>query len=98
MGECGLDFYYDHSPRDAQFRALREQWELAIDLGLPVVVHNRDSNDEMLTVVREDAFRDLQADFHSFAGGLDMGRELIERGFYLGPLGDDHLSQGRQRP
>lgn len=87
VGECGLDFFYDYSPRDAQFRALREQWELAIDLGLPVVVHNRDSNDEMLSVVREDAFRDLQADFHSFAGGLAMGRELIERGFYLGLSG-----------
>ena len=44
----------------SQFRALREQWELAIELGLPVVVHNRDSNEEMLGVVREEAFRDLQ--------------------------------------
>lgn len=87
VGECGLDFYYDHSPRDAQFRALREQWALAIDLALPVVVHNRDSNDEMLAVVREEPFRDLQADFHSFAGGLAMGEELISRGFYLGLSG-----------
>jgi TatD DNase family protein len=87
VGECGLDFYYDHSPREAQFRALREQWALAIELGLPVVVHNRDSNDEMLSVVREEAFRDLQADFHSFAGGLEMARELIGRGFYLGLSG-----------
>jgi len=87
VGECGLDFYYDHSPREAQFRALREQWALAIDLGLPVVVHNRDSNEEMLAVVREEPFRNLQADFHSFAGGLAMGRELIDRGFYLGLSG-----------
>ena len=87
VGECGLDFYYDHSPREAQFRALREQWTLAIELGLPVVVHNRDSNEEMLEVVREEAFRDLQADFHSFAGGLEMARELIEHGFYLGFTG-----------
>ncbi|MFL6194868.1 MAG: TatD family hydrolase [Thermoanaerobaculia bacterium] len=87
VGECGLDFYYDHSPREAQFRALREQWALAVELGLPVVVHNRDSNEEMLAVVREEAFRDLQADFHSFAGGLDMARELIARGFYLGFTG-----------
>jgi len=43
--------------------------------GLPVVVHNRDSNDEMLGVVREEAFRDLQADFHSFAGGRAMAEE-----------------------
>jgi TatD DNase family protein len=87
VGECGLDFYYDYSPRDVQFRVLREQWELAIELGLPVVVHNRDSNDEMLGVVREEAFRDLQADFHSFAGGRAMAEELIARGFYLGLSG-----------
>jgi TatD DNase family protein len=87
VGECGLDFYYDHSPRDVQFRVLREQWELAIEMGLPVVVHNRDSNGEMLGVVREKAFRDLQADFHSFAGGRVMAEELIARGFYLGLSG-----------
>ena len=87
VGECGLDFYYDHSPRDVQLRVLREQWELAIELGLPVVVHNRDSNDEMLAVLREEPFRDLAADFHSFAGGLEMARELIGRGFYLGSTG-----------
>jgi len=87
VGECGLDFYYDHSPREAQLRALREQWTLAVELGLPVVVHNRDSNQEMLAVVREEPFRDLQADFHSFAGGLDMARDLIARGFYLGFTG-----------
>ncbi|HYG65564.1 MAG TPA: TatD family hydrolase [Thermoanaerobaculia bacterium] len=87
VGECGLDFFYDHSPRDVQFRVLREQWSLAIELGLPVVVHNRDSNDEMLEVVREPEFAHLQADFHSFAGGLAMARELIGRGFYLGLSG-----------
>ncbi|HYO14805.1 MAG TPA: TatD family hydrolase [Thermoanaerobaculia bacterium] len=87
VGECGLDFYYDHSPRDVQFRVLREQWALAVDLGLPVVVHNRDSNEEMLAVVREEPFRNLTADFHSFAGGLAMARELIDRGFTLGLSG-----------
>jgi TatD DNase family protein len=87
VGECGLDFYYDHSPREVQLRVLREQWSLAVELGLPVVVHNRDSNDEMLAVVREEPFRNLAADFHSFAGGLAMARELVARGFYLGLSG-----------
>lgn len=87
VGECGLDFYYDHAPRDMQLRVLREQWELAVELGLPVVVHNRDSNDEMLAVVREPAFPDLKADFHSFAGGSAMAEELIARGFTLGLSG-----------
>jgi len=87
VGECGLDFHYDHSPRATQLAALREQWELAIDLDLPAVVHNRDSNDAMLAVVAEPAFASLAADFHSFAGGLAMARELIGRGFYLGFTG-----------
>jgi TatD DNase family protein len=87
VGECGLDFFYDHSPRETQLRVLREQWALAVELGLPAVVHNRDSNDEMLAVLREEPFRDLQADFHSFAGGLVMARELIDRGCYLGFTG-----------
>lgn len=87
VGECGLDFHYDNSPRDVQERVMREQWEIALDLGLPVVVHNRDSNERMLEVVRDPELADLEADFHSFAGGLEMARELIDRDFYLGFTG-----------
>ena len=87
VGECGLDFYYDHAPRDVQERVMREQWDLALELGLPVVVHNRESNERMLEIVREPRFGALLADFHSFAGGLAMGQELLEHGFYLGMSG-----------
>jgi len=87
VGECGLDFHYDHSPREAQERALRDQWSLALALDLPVVVHNRDSNAEMLGLVAEPAFAGLRGDFHSFAGGLEMARDLAARGFYLGLSG-----------
>lgn len=87
VGECGLDFHYDLSPRDVQVRVMREQWELAVELGLPVVVHNRDSNAEMLEAVRAPELEALEADFHSYAGGLAMARELLERGFYLGMSG-----------
>lgn len=87
VGECGLDFHYDHSPREDQFRALREQWEIAIDHDLPVIVHNRDSDQEMLGVVREPQFAALQADFHSYCAGAEMAEELLGRGFYLGLSG-----------
>jgi TatD DNase family protein len=87
VGECGLDFYYNHAPRDVQERALAEQWELAIELGLPAIVHNRDSNEAMLEIVRRPELARLTADFHSFAGGLAMGQELVARGFYLGLSG-----------
>lgn len=87
VGECGLDFHYEHAPRDVQERVLRTQWELAIDTGLPAVVHNRDSDEAMLAVLRDPAFGDLAADFHSFAGSLAMAEDLIARGFYLGVTG-----------
>ena len=87
IGECGLDFHYDNSPRDVQGRAMRQQWRVAMDLDLPVVVHNRDSNEAMLEAVGESEFESLQADFHSFAGGLEMARVLIRRDVYLGFTG-----------
>jgi TatD DNase family protein len=87
VGECGLDFYYDHAPRTVQLEVMREQWRLALDLELPVVVHNRDSNEAMLGAVQDPAFAGLAGDFHSFAGGLAMASQLLARGFYLGLSG-----------
>ncbi len=87
VGECGLDFFYDHAPREQQIEVMREQWSLAIELNLPVVVHNRDSNQAMLEQLLLPEFEELQADFHSFAGGIEMGRELIELDCYLGFTG-----------
>jgi len=87
VGECGLDFYYDHAPREVQDRVMRAQWRIACELDLPVVVHNRDSNEAMLEVVRDPEFATLRADFHSYAGGLEMARELIDHGFSLGLSG-----------
>ena len=87
VGECGLDFFYDHAPADVQQRVFRAQIELALELDLPVVVHNRDSNDAMVAVVTSAAYRGLRADFHSFAGGLEMARALLPFGFCFGVSG-----------
>lgn len=84
VGECGLDFHYDFATPEAQVRALRAQWAIAIELGLPVVVHNRESDEEMLSQVRDPAHDALCADFHSFAGAPAMAAELTARGFYFG--------------
>ncbi len=84
VGECGLDFFYDHAPRDVQEECLRAQWRVALDLDLPVVVHNRESDDAMLALVREPEFASLPGDFHSFAGNAAMHAELRDRGFFFG--------------
>ncbi|MEM6457642.1 MAG: TatD family hydrolase, partial [Acidobacteriota bacterium] len=87
VGECGLDFHYDFATPAQQFRCVRDQWMVARDRGLPVVVHNRDSNDAMLGLVALPEHDGLTGDFHSFAGGAAMAETLLDRGFYLGLSG-----------
>ena len=87
VGECGLDFHYDTSPRKKQEEVMRTQWHIALERNLPVVVHNRDSNEKMLEVLASGEFDELEADFHSFAGGIEMAETLIGRDFYLGVTG-----------
>ncbi|HKI86252.1 MAG TPA: TatD family hydrolase [Thermoanaerobaculia bacterium] len=87
IGECGLDYHYDHSPRSIQRRVVRAQWELAIEVDLPVIVHNRDSDDDMISLLKEPRFRTLRADFHSFAGSAELLEVLLAREVYLGVTG-----------
>lgn len=76
VGECGLDFYYDHAPREVQERVFAAQLRIAAATGLPAVVHNRDSNERMLAVVARPEFARARCDFHSFAGGVEMATTL----------------------
>jgi TatD DNase family protein len=88
VGECGLDYHYDHSPRDQQRRAVREQWEVALDAGLPVIVHNRESDDDALALLEKPQFAGLRGVFHSFSAGQAMARRILAHGgFWLGISG-----------
>jgi len=87
VGECGLDFHYDLSPREIQIEVMRRQWEIATEAGLPVVVHNRKSNQSMSEVLAEERFAALEGVFHSFAGGASLAKDLVGRGFFLGLSG-----------
>jgi TatD DNase family protein len=85
-GEIGLDFYYDHSPRDVQENAFRKQIREAEALGLPIIVHSRDANDETVTILREEC--DGNQDFrggimHCFGGTPEMAQDLMEIGFLI---------------
>lgn len=87
VGECGLDFFYDHSPRAVQERVLVAQLRLAVELDLPAVIHNRDSNDAMTRILTRPELAALVCDLHSFAGGVEMARALAPRGHYFGLSG-----------
>lgn len=86
LGEIGLDFYYDNSPRDQQISVFRRQVELARDRGLPIIVHSRDAEAETLEVLREgfgDA-TDRPGVIHCFTGSAGMANACIEMGFFIG--------------
>ncbi len=84
IGEIGLDFYYDHSPRDIQERVFRAQLRLASSLGLPVIIHSREAEKETLAILKEENGRDIGGVVHCFTGSLMMAKECLTLGFYLG--------------
>ena len=82
IGEIGLDFYRDLSPRDVQRAALVAQFGLARELDLPIILHNRESHAEMVAALREHG-AGLRGVFHCFIGDKDMARDALDLGFYL---------------
>ncbi len=82
LGETGLDYYYDNSPRDAQRRVFRRHLELAAETGLPVVLHAREADEDAAAMVR-DAGRDVRGVLHCFAGGRDLLETGLEAGWYV---------------
>lgn len=83
IGEIGLDYYYDFSPKKVQINAFEKQIELAVELGKPIVVHNRESNNDLMNIIRRYKNSDLRAQFHCFAGSLNDAYELIEMGHFI---------------
>jgi TatD DNase family protein len=89
IGETGLDYYRMLSPREQQLRSLEHQLALARELGLPIILHNRDSHADLMALLREHA-RGLRGVFHCFSGDRQMAEDCLNfDGFYLsfaGPL------------
>jgi len=84
VGEIGLDFHYDFSPREDQLAAFADQIDLARELKLPIVAHSRESNSEALQVLRESAANAVGCVFHCFSGDEAFAREVLDMGFYIG--------------
>ena len=83
IGETGLDFFRDYSPRDAQLNAFAAQCEIACETGLPIVIHSRDAAQQTWDVVASFLPRGLRGVFHCFAYDLDYARRAIAAGFYI---------------
>lgn len=83
IGETGLDYYYDHSPRELQQQAFRRFLDLAHAVGKPVVCHIRDAHDDARAILRESRAADLGCVIHCFTGTPDDAREYVAMGCYV---------------
>ena len=81
LGEIGLDYHYPDTDKERQHRYFRAQMALAERLGLPVCIHDRDSHADVMAVIRE--FPNVRGVLHSYSGGVDMARELVELGYMI---------------
>ncbi len=83
LGECGLDYHYDHSPRPLQRRAFAEQLALAARAGRPVVVHTREAEDDTAAMVREAGSAGIRGVLHCFTGSHALASAALEAGWYI---------------
>lgn len=83
VGEIGLDFFYDLSPRDVQRQAFRAQLRLAREVDKPVVVHSRDARDETMAILEDEGFAGRPLLWHCFGHGADFAARVVERGWLM---------------
>jgi TatD DNase family protein len=83
IGEIGLDYHYEFSPRDVQQEVFRAQVRLARQLGLPVIVHTREATEDTFGILRDEGGAELRGVFHCFTGDAAMARAALDIGFHL---------------
>jgi TatD DNase family protein len=81
IGEIGLDFHYDHSPRDVQRAVFRAQVRLAREVKLPIIIHTREADDETATLLEDEGAS--AGVLHCFTGGHDLARRTLALGFFI---------------
>lgn len=83
FGEIGLDYHYDHSPRETQRQRFREQIQLAQSLSLPLVIHTREAQEDTMAILHEEQAEKTGGVFHCFSEDLAFAKRALDLGFYL---------------
>ena len=97
IGEIGLDYYWaENPPKEFQQMVFRRQLELALELELPVIVHDREAHGDTMDIIRE--FPAVTGVFHCFSGSPEMAAELLKRGWYIGFDGPVTYKNARRAP
>jgi TatD DNase family protein len=88
IGEIGLDFYWDKAPVSAQEKAFRDQINLAKELDVPIVIHNREAGRQILDVLKSEGVAGLAGVFHCFSETMEIANEILELGFHISFTGN----------
>lgn len=83
IGEIGLDYYWDTSPKEVQDRVFREQIRLAKEVNLPILIHNREAHGDLLRILKEERADEVGGIMHAFSGSVEMAKECIDMNFYI---------------
>ncbi len=94
VGEIGLDYHYDFSPRDIQREVLRKQLAIAAELGKPVILHDREAHGDMYDILRD--FAPLRGVMHCFSGSVELMEESVRCGLHIGLGGSVTFKNARQ--
>jgi TatD DNase family protein len=87
-GEIGVDYYYDFAPKDKQKDVFDSQIKIALDNGNPIIVHNRDSDDDVLEIIKSNQSGDLTGVMHCFSSGIDTLRKTLDLGLNVSFTGN----------
>lgn len=99
IGEIGLDYYRDLSPRDMQKKWFVRQIELAKKLGLPIIIHDRDANGDVFDILRSNGAFENGLQMHSYSGSVELARQYVKLGAYIsisGPVTYKNASEKRE--
>ncbi|MFJ5966117.1 TatD family hydrolase [Bacillus sp. NPDC093026] len=83
IGEMGLDYHWDKSPKDIQKEVFRRQIALAKEVKLPIIIHNRDATEDVVTILKEEGAADVGGIMHCFTGSLEVAKICMEMNFYI---------------
>jgi len=83
IGEMGLDYYWDKSPKDVQKEVFRRQIALAKEVNLPIIIHNRDATEDVVTILKEEGAAEVGGIMHCFTGSLETAKACMEMNFYI---------------
>jgi len=97
-GEIGLDYHYEHSPRDVQQREFRRQLRIAREIDLPVCIHSREAHDDVLAILDEEMASEVGVVMHCFSGDAQVARRCLELGFFISFAGPVTFTNARALP